>query len=419
MLHDAPGSLEARIGWLAYALAALRHLCEIPMTVDISLDHAPPVTCPARAVLVGKVGRLQGGIRLLADAVPDDGLFDVAVLMPLRRRQWPTLAWALLRRHPTTPTLTTSRATHIEITAGRAQPRELDGDLITPVRTMTVRVQPGPLWICVPNPPTSRIPRAHRRKPPDPDRSSFPSSRCRSLSVVLIRRPRPSVTGLARCRAARDLARRDACARPPGRRLPVPAAIAARHGGGGGGSGVRRVGGRRRDPASSVACRRGAGLATVRRQRGGDRAALARAGSAVVRLREPVTVDEMARRAHLSRRQFTRTFRAETGMSPWRWLLEQRLTTARRMIENTDEPIESISWRCGFPTAAAFRAQFKQFAGEPPSAYRARVRAASAAGMVVNLFGGRRGRRPAASRPLRTHSVVTQRHRIADVDFAP
>jgi undecaprenyl-diphosphatase len=158
MLHDAPATLKARMGWLAYAVAALRHLCEIPMTVQLSLDHGSPVNCPARAVLIGNVGRLPGGIRLLPDAVPDDGLLDVAVLMPPRRRQWLTLAWALLRRRPTTPTLTVSRAADIQITADRPQPRELDGDPITPSSTLTVRVQPGALWVCAPEPAGSHQP---------------------------------------------------------------------------------------------------------------------------------------------------------------------------------------------------------------------------------------------------------------------
>jgi diacylglycerol kinase family enzyme len=150
MLHDAPAALKARIGWLAYALAALRHLCEIPMTVEISLDHTAPVTCRARTVLIGNVGRLQGGARLLPDAVPDDGLLDIAVLMPPRRRDWLRLAWALLRHRRTTPVMTVSRAAHIEITSDRPQPRELDGDPITPSRTLVASVRPGALWVCVP-----------------------------------------------------------------------------------------------------------------------------------------------------------------------------------------------------------------------------------------------------------------------------
>jgi undecaprenyl-diphosphatase len=150
MLHDAPATLKARIGWPAYAVAALRHLCETPMNVDISLDHRPPVTREARTVLIGNVGRLRGGVRLLRDAEPDDGLLHIAVLMLPKRRDWLRLAWALLRNRPTRPNMEVFRATHVSITSDRRQPRELDGDLIEPSDTLTAAIRPNALWLCVP-----------------------------------------------------------------------------------------------------------------------------------------------------------------------------------------------------------------------------------------------------------------------------
>ena len=153
MLRDTPESLKARLGWPAYAIAAARHLCETPMQVAISLDHAPPVTRRARTVLVANVGRLQGGLRLLPDATPDDGLLDVAVLMPPRRRSWLPLAWSLVRHRPTAPMMETFQARHVEIISDTEQPRELDGDPIEPSRTLTAAVRPAALWVCVPQPP--------------------------------------------------------------------------------------------------------------------------------------------------------------------------------------------------------------------------------------------------------------------------
>ena len=150
MLHDAPAELKARIGWPAYGLAAMRHLCANPMTVDISLDHGAPFTRRVRAILIGNVGRLQGGIRLLPAAVPDDGILDVAVLMPPRRRNWAALAWALLRQRRTPPSLEVFRARHIDVHSDKVQPRELDGDLIAPSDRMTVGLRPGALVLCVP-----------------------------------------------------------------------------------------------------------------------------------------------------------------------------------------------------------------------------------------------------------------------------
>jgi len=148
MLHDAPDRLKARIGWFAYALAALRHLSEPPMTVDIGLDHQTPIRRLARCVLIGNVGRLPGGLRLMPDANPYDGLLDVAVLMPPRPRSWLPLAWAMARRRRTAPTLETFQAAHIEVTSDQSQPRELDGDLIEPSPTLTATVRPSALWLC-------------------------------------------------------------------------------------------------------------------------------------------------------------------------------------------------------------------------------------------------------------------------------
>jgi AraC family transcriptional activator FtrA len=109
-----------------------------------------------------------------------------------------------------------------------------------------------------------------------------------------------------------------------------------------------------------------------------------------------ITLDELATRAYMSRRQFTRTFRTETGTSPWQWLLAQRLAEARRMLAETHEPIETVARRCGFATPAAFRVKFKEVVGELPSRYRERMRTAPAAARVVDLFAGRR----AAGRPI-------------------
>jgi diacylglycerol kinase family enzyme len=152
MLRDTPETLKARLGWPAYVIAAARHLCETPMQVTISLDGAPPFTRWARSVLVGNVGKLRGGLRVLPDARPDDGLLDVAVLMPPRRRSWLPLAWSLIRHRPAAPLMETFQAKQVGIVSDQQQPREFDGDLIEPSHTLTATVRPAALWLCVPRP---------------------------------------------------------------------------------------------------------------------------------------------------------------------------------------------------------------------------------------------------------------------------
>lgn len=92
MLDSTSETTKARIGWPAYIVGAAKHLRDRPMRVSIRIDDQPPLRRRARSVLIANVGRLQGGVRLLTDAEPDDGWLDVAVLTPARSATgWP---WA-------------------------------------------------------------------------------------------------------------------------------------------------------------------------------------------------------------------------------------------------------------------------------------------------------------------------------------
>lgn len=92
---------------------------------------------------------------------------------------------------------------------------------------------------------------------------------------------------------------------------------------------------------------------------------------AVERLAQPLTVAEMARHACRSERSFARHFRAQTGTSPHRWLLAQRVLHARGLLETTDLPVEEVARRCGFGTAASLRVHLRRAAHTTPTAYRA------------------------------------------------
>jgi AraC family transcriptional activator FtrA len=88
------------------------------------------------------------------------------------------------------------------------------------------------------------------------------------------------------------------------------------------------------------------------------------------RLDRRVTVDEMARHAVMSRRNFTRRFRAETGTSPLQWLLQQRVQRARRLLEGTEMSVGRIARECGFGSALSLREHFTREVGDTPAAYR-------------------------------------------------
>ena len=66
----------------------------------------------------------------------------------------------------------------------------------------------------------------------------------------------------------------------------------------------------------------------------------------------------LAQRAAMSERTFARRFAAETGTTPGKWLLAQRLHHARTLLESTDLAVETVASRAGFGSAALLRHHF-------------------------------------------------------------
>jgi transcriptional regulator GlxA family with amidase domain len=91
---------------------------------------------------------------------------------------------------------------------------------------------------------------------------------------------------------------------------------------------------------------------------------------AAERLRDPLDVAAMAGHAGVSPRTFARRFREETGTTPLQWLLAQRVLEARRLLEESDLPVETVAWRCGFGSAASLRDHFRRATETTPSRYR-------------------------------------------------
>ncbi|WP_138906628.1 helix-turn-helix domain-containing protein [Streptomyces chryseus] len=87
-------------------------------------------------------------------------------------------------------------------------------------------------------------------------------------------------------------------------------------------------------------------------------------------LDQEMTVEQLADRAHMSPRTFARRFLQETGTTPYRWLLRQRVLLAQELLEATDDTVDAIAGRAGFGNAAALRHQFVRSLGTTPNAYR-------------------------------------------------
>ncbi|MEU7220537.1 GlxA family transcriptional regulator [Nocardia iowensis] len=98
---------------------------------------------------------------------------------------------------------------------------------------------------------------------------------------------------------------------------------------------------------------------------------------ALENLHLPLTVDELAVRARMSKRTFARRFGDEVGMSPGRWLIQQRLFRARHLLESTDLTVDRIAGEVGFATGTSLRQHLHDAIGVSPQAYRRTFRPAN------------------------------------------
>ena len=89
-----------------------------------------------------------------------------------------------------------------------------------------------------------------------------------------------------------------------------------------------------------------------------------------------LSIPELARRAHMSERNFARVFQREVGMTPARYVESLRLERARIALSDGSQPIAAVARRCGFGTAATMRRVFERRLKVRPTDYRARFQPA-------------------------------------------
>jgi diacylglycerol kinase family enzyme len=155
-----PRVLKRRAGWLAYAAAGAAHLTGPGELFTVRLDDDEPLARQARCVVVGNAGLLPGGFTLLPQARLDDGLLDVGILAPAGPGGWLRVGHQVLTRSGRGGSqLERHQARRVEIRAENELPREVDGEVITPGRSLTVTLLRRALTVRVP-PPGGR-PGAH------------------------------------------------------------------------------------------------------------------------------------------------------------------------------------------------------------------------------------------------------------------
>jgi len=106
---------------------------------------------------------------------------------------------------------------------------------------------------------------------------------------------------------------------------------------------------------------------------------------------EPLTVDDLATAAFMSRAHFSRAFKRAFGDSPYNYLLTRRLERAAHLLRSTDWSVTDICMAVGLSSVGSFTTSFTKVYGRSPTSYRAHyppaVSLATVPGCVIRAYG--------------------------------
>ncbi|MCU1556763.1 MAG: diacylglycerol kinase [Microbacteriaceae bacterium] len=159
--------LKKAVGWLAYVDAGVRALPELkPVRIRYSIDGSVEKSSSVHTIIVGNCGALPGGILLMPDAKPDDGILDIAALRPRGPfgwlKVWNKVAWenGVLRKSALGRSIIDLTADvkdvlyltgrDLQLTVEVSQEFQLDGDEFGKAKSVHAWVDPGALTVKVP-----------------------------------------------------------------------------------------------------------------------------------------------------------------------------------------------------------------------------------------------------------------------------
>jgi diacylglycerol kinase family enzyme len=152
VLIDASEELKSAIGPTAYVLNTLRAARQGKIRVGVAVDGGSPRWFTARSVLVANVGGLIGGLDVVPEASASDGLLHVVVLPLASPVDWVRTGTRLaLRRAVHDTSRYHLQGTSAWVVTPGEEPRQVDGDVVEPGRTIQARVRPGALLVRVPH----------------------------------------------------------------------------------------------------------------------------------------------------------------------------------------------------------------------------------------------------------------------------
>ncbi|WP_420176698.1 YegS/Rv2252/BmrU family lipid kinase [Luteococcus sp. OSA5] len=147
IMQNTRPELKKMVGSAAYFLAAAQELSAEPMDLTFQADDGPVQHRRAMMAVVGNVGMLQGGIQLLPNARPNDGLLDLIVASPRGYVDMATMTARFLGRRGTVDGVDQVQARRVRLEVAQQMPYELDGDSGGRTTVFEAEVAPGALLV--------------------------------------------------------------------------------------------------------------------------------------------------------------------------------------------------------------------------------------------------------------------------------
>ncbi len=152
VMANAPEGLKNKVGWAAYLVSGVTQLRGASFQARVRFDHSKRLRRRVRSIVVGNVGKLQGGMVLLPEARHDDGVIDAVLLSPRGLAGWGAVVLRLAsKKRKGHQRVDFHSAREIEIQVDRPVEIELDGDAMGPVVAMSVAVNPASLVVRMPH----------------------------------------------------------------------------------------------------------------------------------------------------------------------------------------------------------------------------------------------------------------------------
>ncbi|MGV3017639.1 diacylglycerol/lipid kinase family protein [Rothia sp. 88186D007BW] len=152
IMTDTREDLKAKIGWLAYVEASMKHIVTRRRPAEISVDGGEAIHRKIRAVLIANTGKIQGGVNLASVAELADGQLEVIVLTPRNLLSWVRMVGQFILRRPNVPYPVVEHfvGTDVQVRFPHSHlPVEVDGDVLGDVTALHAQVRPSAVMVNV------------------------------------------------------------------------------------------------------------------------------------------------------------------------------------------------------------------------------------------------------------------------------